>query len=240
MSPLSSERADSLVKFLTDDLDGTVLDVGCGWAELLLRTVSASPTITGVGFDLYRTAIEHGNRSWPRHRGISGRVALHWRTRRTHEADAQGVICIGASQIWGPSVDEHLPLDYSAALRAIRSLVPRGGRVIFGEAIWSRTPTEAAARALSGRLDEFVRVHELLDLVVAEGFMPVQVHEASLDEWDEFESGYSARYAHWLAENGQDHRDAAQVRERAARQRAGYFDGYRGILGMAYLGLLAV
>jgi len=28
--------------------------------------------------------------------------------------------------------------------------------------------------------------------------------------------------------------------QRAARQRAAYFDGYRGILGMAYLCLVAV
>ncbi len=80
----------------------------------------------------------------------------------------------------------------------------------------------------------------LLDLAEEAGFLPVQVHEANLDEWDEFESGYTARYARWLAEHGPDHPDADEVRERAARQRAAYFDGYRGILGMAYLCLVAV
>ena len=119
-------------------------------------------------------------------------------------------------------------------------MVPRGGRVVFGEAIWSRPPSEAAAAPLSGRLDEFLGLTELVEIVVEHGFMPVQVHEATQDEWDEFESGYSARYAHWLAEYGSDHPDAAEVRERAARQRAAYFDGYRGVLGMAYLGLVAV
>jgi hypothetical protein len=69
---------------------------------------------------------------------------------------------------------------------------------------------------------------------------PIAVHEASLEEWDDFESGYSARYARWLAEHDPDDPDTAEVLECAARQRAGYFGGYRGILGMAYLSLVAV
>ncbi len=44
----------------------------------------------------------------------------------------------------------------------------------------------------------------------------------------------------WLAEHDADHPDAPEVRLRAARQRAGYLGGYRGIYGMAYLELLAV
>ena len=72
------------------------------------------------------------------------------------------------------------------------------------------------------------------------GLLPQAVHEATLDEWDEFESGYSACYAQWLVEHGGDHPDADEVRAMAARQRTAYYGGYRGVLGMAYLGLLAV
>ena len=239
MSPLSDERANTLVRFLATDLDGTVLDVGCGWAELLIRVVSASPGAKGIGLDLNLPAIEQGRRS-ATERGIADRVVLQHEDARSHAGPAEAVICIGASQIWGPDVAEDQPLDYAAALQALRSMVPRGGRVVFGEAIWSRTPTPAAAAPLSGRLDEFVAIGELIEIAVTEGFMPVEVHQATLDEWDEFESGYSAKYAHWLADNGPDHPDAAEVRLRAAGQRAAYFDGYRGVLGMAYLALVAV
>ena len=37
LSPLSDERAGRLVAFLTEHEPATALDVGCGWAELLLR-----------------------------------------------------------------------------------------------------------------------------------------------------------------------------------------------------------
>ena len=61
---------------------------------------------------------------------------------------------------------------------------------------------------------------DLVDMAVDHGFAVVGVHEATLDEWDEFESGFSAGCATWLAEHGADHPDAAEVPARAAGQRA--------------------
>ena len=86
---------------------------------------------------------------------------------------------------------------------------------MYGEGVWSRPPTTEAVAPLAGRLDELVALPDLVELAVAAGFMPVAVH-------------------------GPDHPDAAEVRARAERQRVGYLRGYRGILGMAYLALLAV
>lgn len=112
--------------------------------------------------------------------------------------------------------------------------------MVYGEGIWSRTPTPEAVAPLAGRLDELVSLTELIDLTITQGFIPMAVHEASIDEWDEFESGFSACYATWLVDHGPEHPDAPEVRADAARQRAGYFCGYRGVLGMAYLALVAV
>ncbi|HEY3504604.1 MAG TPA: class I SAM-dependent methyltransferase [Actinocatenispora sp.] len=240
MSPLSEDRAARLVRFLADGLDGVVVDVGCGWAELLLRVVEAAPKATGLGLDLDADAVGHGRRLAER-RGLDQRVRLVVGNARDElPARVDAAICIGATQVWGEEGRTDLPIDYRSALRALRSAVEPGGRVVYGEGVWSAEPTEAAAAPLAGRLDEFVRLPELLDLAVAEGFRPVQVHEATLDEWDEFESGYSACYARWLATHPADHPHADEVRRRADRQRAAYLRGYRGVLGLAYLGLLAV
>ena len=240
LSPLSQERAQKLVTFLADGLHGTVLDVGCGWGELLLRVLAAAPEAHGIGVDIDEAALERGRRLAAA-RGLSDRVTMvsgDGKVRTPERADA--VVCIGASQVWGPPVEDNMPLDYAAALAAIRARVPRGARVVYGEGIWSLPPTAEAVAPLAGRFDEFVSLAELVDLAVAQGFMPVAVHEAGLDEWDEFESGFSARYATWLAEHGPEHPDAAEVRARAARQRTGYLAGYRGVMGMAYLALIAV
>lgn len=240
MSPLSELRADTVVGFLARDLQGVVLDLGCGWGELLLRVIAAAPDAVGFGIDVDGESIAHG-RQLAEQRGLADRVTLVCGDAKIDAPEkADALICIGASQIWGPPVENNQPLDYGSALTAVRAKVSRGARVVYGEGIWSHPPTPEAVEPLSGRLDELVSLPELVDLAVAQGFMPVSVQEASIDEWDEFESGLGARYARWLSEHGPDHADAAEVRARAERQRAAYQRGYRGILGMAYLSLLAV
>jgi SAM-dependent methyltransferase len=240
MSPLSGQRAASLVNFLKAHARGTVVDIGCGWAGLLTRLLVASPELRGLGLDLKADGFAHA-RSVAQKQGVADRLELVAGDAKLHlPASAQGAICIGASQVWAPHGEQSPPLDCAAALKALRHLLPSGAPLVYGEAIWSVPPTPAAIAPLGGRLDEFLFLPDLVDLAWASGFAVVQVQQASLDEWDEFESGYTARYAVWLAEQGASHPDFDEVRERAFRQRDAYFRGYRGVLGMAYLALLAV
>src|SRR5436190_11427473 len=109
MTPLAQSRADRLVRFIAQASPATILDIGCGWAELLMQAVAAVPKAHGVGVDLDAGAIAHGRRL-ARERGLDERVDLV-------EADARNagpplvdaVICIGASQVWGSPVEETSP-----------------------------------------------------------------------------------------------------------------------------------
>ena len=146
-----------------------MLDIGCGWAELLLRVLEAAPDAIGEGVDLDADAIAHGQAPRRRQRGLTDRVDL----RVSDAGDLQGgwdrVVCIGASQVWGAPVEELQPLPYAAALAALRGLLPRGGRLVYGDGIWTRPPTRAAVAPLAGRDDEFVTLGEVADLAVAAG-----------------------------------------------------------------------
>ncbi|HET7350542.1 MAG TPA: hypothetical protein VFJ28_06370, partial [Marmoricola sp.] len=81
-----------------------------------------------------------------------------------------------------------------------------------------------ATAPLAGRDDEFLFLPELVELARTSGFGVVDVDEATLEEWDAFEEGFTATLPP----------------DRAATQRASYHQGYRGVLGFAYLQLLAV
>jgi len=238
LSPLSEERAASLVRFLADGRPSTVLDIGCGWGELLLRAVAATPSAHGLGVDLEPERLEEGRRR-AQLRGLADRVTFDARDARQIAQAPDAVVCIGASQVWGPPVEAGLPLDYRAALPALRSLLNPGGRLVYGEAVWSTTPTAAATAALSGRDDEYLPVDALVALAAESGFTVVGVDVATQDEWDEFESGFARRLERWLESHPEDHPDAPSVREQLDDQRTRYLAGYRGILGMAYLTLLA-
>lgn len=240
MSPLSGQRANELVQFIASRTNGTVVDVGCGWAALLIRLLGANGQLHGIGLDLNDAGFQHALET-AGSRGVADRLQLVAGDAKAHlPVSAQGAICIGASQVWGQPAEAPMPLDYAAALLALRKLVVVGAPVVYGEAIWRSAPTQAAAAPLAGLLDEYVSLPELLDLAWRSGFAVVQVHEANQDEWDHFESGYTARYAEWLAANSRAHPAYEEVLQKAHRQRDAYFRGYRGVLGMAYLGLLAI
>lgn len=240
LAPLGEERAELLTTWLAGGLrhGGTALDVGCGWGELLLRVAAAAPAATAVGVDQDGQALaEARRRAADRH--LEGRASFVQGDGATAGPDAvEALVCLGASHVWQVADDQ--PLPYAAALQGLRQRAARSARVVYGDGIWSRLPTPAAVAPLLGREDEFVSLRELTDLATDAGFAVVGVHEASQEEWDTFESGFNAGPAYWLAEHGPDHPDADAVRERARAQRHAYLDGYRGILGFAYLQLLAV
>jgi len=225
LAPLSGDRADRLAQWLADGLDGgTVADAGCGWAELLLRVTAAAPHSRAVGVDLADDLVAEGRRR-AASRGVADRVQLVVGDADEHvPAEVDALIAIGASQIWGADVEEGEPLDYPAALRAMRARLARGGRLVYGEGIWSRPPTAEATAPLAGRDDEFLFLPELLDLAAASGFEVVGAADATLEEWDEFEAGFTATLSPG----------------RATTQRASYHQGYRGVLGFAHLQLVAV
>jgi hypothetical protein len=241
LSPLSERRAETFVRWLADGLgDGdTLLDVGCGWGELSLRVAAAAPTASVVGVDLDDEALAEARRR-ATDRGLARASYVTGDAATTGPDQVDALVAIGATHVWGEHSEEPQPLPYAAGFTAMRARVRRGGRVLYGDGIWSHSPTPEAIAPLGDREDEFVLLPELLELATAHGFATVGVQEADRDEWDAFESGFTARYARWLASHDSEHPDTAEVRERAARQRAAYFSGYRGVLGLAYLQLLAV
>jgi cyclopropane fatty-acyl-phospholipid synthase-like methyltransferase len=235
--PLSDVRADRLAGFAAGIGAGQVVDIGCGWAELLLRTVARGPSLTGLGIDRDAVDIAHGQ-ALAEERDLQDRVTLVvGDAAEQAPAQADAVICVGSAQVWGDP--DAVAMDYAAALKAIRAMLPRGGRAVFGDGIWTREPTEDATTALGGSPDEFTSLSRLVSLATAHGFRPFDVGVATLEEWDEFESGYARGYERWLLANTPEHPDYEAVRARADAHRAAWLDGYRGVLGLAYLCLVA-
>lgn len=225
-SPMSDERAAQLVASLP--LAGArVVDVGCGWAELLLRMLAADQTATGEGVDSDPAAIARA-RDLAGDRGLSDRVRLQVGDAAAWTgAPADVLLCIGSSHAWGGA---------SAALSALRSLLRPGGQLVLGEAVWTRPPPPEALRALAATADEYGSVAELVDTAVGSGYRPLAVAEASAQEWDSFESRFAAAWERWLLANP-DVPGADEVRARADQHRAGWLHGYRGVLGFAFLRL---
>jgi SAM-dependent methyltransferase len=230
-TPLSEAHADLLIEACAPSPGARVLDLGCGWGELLMRLVAPAADATGDGVDTDPDALARGERL-AAERGLGTRVRFHRTPAPEWQAEAYDIaVCIGATHAW--------PDSTTGALRALRTALRPGGTALLGEGFWARQPTPEALAGLGAEPEELGTLHQLVTAATAAGFRPLQVTVADEREWDLFESyaraGRGERWA--LAHPGHPLRD--RVLAEAERHRDGYLSGYRGVLGFAYLVLAA-
>jgi cyclopropane fatty-acyl-phospholipid synthase-like methyltransferase len=213
-TPLADDHAELLLDRL--EPDGHVVDLGCGWGELLLRAVARGGTGTGVDTD--PEALDRGRRA----AAAQGQAvefveqpAGDWR------GTADRALCVGSSHALGGT---------RAMLARLAEVVPHG-RVLVGDGCWPAPPTPAA-HAIFG--DDVLPLADLAAACAAAGWQVLHLDVADEREWDVFESGHRAGQREWLLANADDPR-AAEVRERHAAREREYLTAYRGVLGFAYL-----
>ncbi|MBA3249834.1 MAG: class I SAM-dependent methyltransferase, partial [Geodermatophilaceae bacterium] len=203
-----------------------VLDVGCGWGELLLRIAAAAPSASGSGVDTDERVLTRA-RAAAAERGLAERVGFLRRSADELDEPADLVVCVGSSHA--------LAGGQPAALAGLLGLVRPGGQLLFGDGIWEPR----------GRVDEDLVYDDVLALpdlagmveaAIDAGFRPLYVETANHDEWDAFESGYLADDEEWLLTHA-EHVDAARIRAAADEHRTRWLRGYRNGLGFAYLTL---
>lgn len=214
--PLSEARAGSLVASVGVAPGGHVVELACGWAELLLRVVETHPGTTGVGVDPDRRAVDRGRAAIAK-RGLHERVELVEGDPATFQDMGEAVICAGGGQSFGGS---------TAALRRIRAIVEPGGVVLFGDAYWQRPPG-AEARA---RFGELPVLDGLTSVAAAAGYGVEATQVASEAEWDAFEA---------TRRRGLETADDPDARLLAIDREREYRSSLRGVLGFAWLLLRA-
>lgn len=211
-APLSEERASALVAALPISPGHHVLDLGCGWGELLLRILAAHPATTGTGVDTAKEALDRGVRAAAR-RGLHERVEFVEADAATFVDLADIVVCVAGSHAFGGADD---------ALHWLRQSVAPGGRVLYGDGFWATEPTAAALEAIG----ELPRLENARAAAEAAGFRIERDEASTLREWDAFEAGWRA---------GLEASPDQEAVAFAAQRRREYEDGYRGAIGFCWL-----
>jgi SAM-dependent methyltransferase len=219
-APLSDARADAMASRLAAAQPTSILDVGCGWAELLLRVTALLPTASARGVDTEQRHLARA-RANATARGLTVELDNLPGGEVTEPADL--VICIGSSHAFGETVPD--------ALAALRKLVRPGGRLLYGEGTWEEHgPVDPSL--VWEDMPALPSVAGLTDLAVEAGFRPLWVETASQDELFAFESGFLADVEEWLM-----HHDDAEQRAKNDEHRKRWLGGYRNGFGFAYLTL---
>jgi SAM-dependent methyltransferase len=196
-----------------------VLDVACGkCGPAVILAQEFGCAITGIerSQEFAAEAVERVAAS-----GLGDRIEIV-------EADASSVelaengydvaMCLGASFVWG---------DLGGTLPHLRRAARPGGHVVVGEPYWRRWP-------LPDRLadDGYVALPDTVDRFRAAGLVVVTLIDASLDDWDRYETLHWRALEEWLAAHADDP-DAEDVRRRHEANRDAYLRWQRDLLGWA-------
>lgn len=220
-TPLSEDHADRLLSLL--DLAGAhrLVDLGCGRGELLLRALARSPRLSGEGIEECCADIERA-RSNAAARGLADRVKFICGDLLAHPGSADRAICIGADHAWG---------SVETALSGLGARVTADGLLLFGCGYWLRPPSRELVSIFGALPPSF---HALLSWARSTGWMVLSADSANLEEWDAFEAKWNQDLDDLAAGD-----PAPEVRQQALRllkqRRDQYENGYRGVLGFAYL-----
>ncbi len=218
-NPMTSETADLIVAELAKLGPQHVLDIGCGWAELLLRLLDVCPVATGHGIDHDEALIERA-RGNARDREIDSRVTFTANVDAEQATDL--VLNVGAEHVFG---------DLDRALVELRRFVKPGGHLLLGTQFWEQPPTPELIEAIG----QVPTLPALIDSAVAVGWRPRNLRVAALRDWDHFEFGFLADWEQFvMAPTSGD--EAARAAQAADEHRAEYLKR-RGILGFAFLTL---
>jgi cyclopropane fatty-acyl-phospholipid synthase-like methyltransferase len=97
--PLSEARAARIVARLTRTRPDTVLDLGCGWGELMLRILADVPGAVGTGIDSNGVDLARGLDNAVT-RGLASRVSfIEESAVGTTRGPADLVLCVGSSHV---------------------------------------------------------------------------------------------------------------------------------------------
>ena len=216
-TPLSDDHAAALLDHLDLTMATSIVDLGCGWGELLLQA-AARGVAKAVGVDTDPAGLDRGRRA-ALVRGLDvkfvERAAADW------HGTADRALCIGSAHALGGS---------RAMLSALAEVVP-SGRVLVGDGCWEAPPTPAA-KAICG--DDVLPLADLVTACGEAGWQVLHLSTADQNEWDDFESRHRAGTREWLLANPDDPR-AAEVKAREDAREREYLTVYRRVLGFAYL-----
>lgn len=225
-APITDEAVARLIGRAARPEAGRALDLGCGEAGWLLRTLAAKPRWQAVGVDLDPTALNRA-RQTAQAMGLERRIGLHHLDAAAFTAKEPFdlVLSIGATHAFG---------GLAPTLAAAGEHLAPGGRLLVGDAFWEREPAQEALDALGAAREDFTDLAGTLDLVRAEGWTPVHGHVSSRQEWDDYELSWTGSLSEWALDHP-EHPDSAAALAAADAHRAEWLHGYRGTLGFVTL-----
>jgi SAM-dependent methyltransferase len=223
-NPTSPEKIRLLGDRMRLGSASSVLDVASGSggpAMILAKTFGCHITCVEKAEEFHAAARRRAHE-----KGLEQLIEVVHANARDFSAERErydAALCLGASFIW-----DGLPGTLAALVPAVRG----GGFVAVGEPYWRTWPLPERAEPDEG--EDFLPLPETIERFQAGGLELVTLIDASLDDWDRYESLHWLAVQQWVSEHADDP-DAGDIRVLNERFRDQYMQWRRELLGWAII-----
>jgi len=179
-NPLSEAKVDELIALLALSDEARVLDIACGKAEFLVRTVKRwSCSAVGVDISPYFVA---DARAKVEAAGLQAAIEIVEANGSEYggkPSSFDAAVCLGASWIWD---------GLEGTLRALSSWAKPGGLVVVGEPFWRSAPSRDHLEAAELTESSFTTHLGNSQTGLGLGLGLLHTIVSSEDDWDRYES----------------------------------------------------
>ena len=195
-NPISAAAIDELIEFFRLPHGGRVVDVACGKAELLVRTLRRWSS-TGVGVDVNPFFVEAARRNVEQaDLAASAEIVEGNGAEFTAAGPFDLASCVGASWIWG---------GHAGALEALSGFARPGGLILAGEPFWRREPSPEHLAATGLTASSFAATHlDNVETGLRQGLRLIHAIVATEHDWDHYHGQQWAAVDRYARENPDD------------------------------------
>lgn len=206
-NPTSEAKLDELVQLLPLKPGARVLDIACGKAEFLLRTVERHDC-SGTGVDISPYEVDEAKRR-TKNRNLGATVEIVLANGSEYEIEPHSfdlAMCIGATWIWN---------GYAGTIEALKKAVVPGGLIAIGEPYKMHEPSPEYAATEPDFVESLLSHAGNVETAIQFGLTPLYTSVSNHDDWDRYES------LQWLAaeEYAREHPEDPDVPELLERTR---------------------
>ena len=223
-NPISEAKVDELVALLALSEEARVLDIACGKAEFLVRTVRRWKC-NAVGVDISPYFVADA-RAKIKAAGLESAIEIVESNGSEYggkSSSFDAAACLGASWIWG---------GLEGTLRALSSWAKPGGLVVVGEPFWRTTPSPDHLEAAELTESSFGTHQGNVQTGLGLGLRLLHTIVSSEDDWDRYE-GYQWYAAEGYSRRNPDDPDLPELMANMRKARDHYLQWGRNEFGWA-------
>lgn len=229
-NPISSEKAERLLRLLELESSSRVLDAGCGQGEFLVRVLETFGS-SGLGIDVDEPTLEKARSAAKSRLKQPERCEFRHAdlTKTELEPDTFDLaICLGATHAFGMGEDA-----FPNTVRELTRLVHSGGRILIGEGYWKQNPAPEYLELLGEPVGIYRSHAENVAFGEQAGLRPLHASVSSDDEWDDFEWEHRRGVERELDLHPKDSKTGQEL-ERIRRWSEGYLRWGRSTMGFGF------